>query len=342
MTLRTDLTTATPRSEHPAQHNEANQAILDLQDAVEALGLDSDLVAIGALAPADDDLLQRKGGAWANRTPAQVKADLGLVKGDVGLGNVPNLAAADLPVSTATQAALDAKQAADADLTTIGGLAPANDDVLQRKAGAWTNRTVGQLRGDLYPTTTVGTRAHAEGDTTDASGYASHAQGAYAAATRYGQDAQAGQRFTTAGDAQHNTFSASCVTTNATPKLATFNQDGSGTAALNPPGGAANVLTIPVNRAHQFRVSVVARRSDVVGDTAGWSFEGLIGRGSGSAAFVGTVDGRAWGAAGAAAWDVTLTVNTTDATNNYLAVTVTGEAAKTIRWVARIDTVEVG
>jgi hypothetical protein len=45
--------------------------------------LDADLVTIGALTPANDDLLQRKAGAWTNRTPGQVKADLALVPGDL-------------------------------------------------------------------------------------------------------------------------------------------------------------------------------------------------------------------------------------------------------------------
>lgn len=40
-------------------------------------------------------------------------------------------------------------EAHDSDLTTIAGLAPSNDDVIQRKAGAWTNRTIAQLLADL-------------------------------------------------------------------------------------------------------------------------------------------------------------------------------------------------
>lgn len=40
-------------------------------------------------------------------------------------------------------------QAWDADLDAIAALTPTNDDVLQRKAGAWTNRTMAQLRTDL-------------------------------------------------------------------------------------------------------------------------------------------------------------------------------------------------
>ena len=40
-------------------------------------------------------------------------------------------------------------QAYDADLAAVAALAPSNDDVLQRKAGAWTNRTLAQLSTDL-------------------------------------------------------------------------------------------------------------------------------------------------------------------------------------------------
>lgn len=53
-------------------------------------GYDSDLQTIGGLSPANDDILQRKAGAWTNRTVAQVKADLSLTKTDVGLSNVDN------------------------------------------------------------------------------------------------------------------------------------------------------------------------------------------------------------------------------------------------------------
>lgn len=210
--------------------------------------LDQDLVDIGALSPTNDDLLQRKAGAWTNRTVAQVKTDLALAKADVGLGNVTNDAqipasivdakgdlivasAADtvvrVPISVTTghilkvnpatasgvewgaeaaaasdpeitalagltsaadkvpyytgsgTAALadftsfgrslvdDADATAarttlgvskgvsggvlsyDQDLAEIGALSPANDDIIQRKAGAWTNRTVAQFRTDL-------------------------------------------------------------------------------------------------------------------------------------------------------------------------------------------------
>lgn len=50
--------------------------------------LDSDLTAIAGLTPTDDDIIQRKAGAWINRTMAQLKTDLSLTKSDVGLSNV--------------------------------------------------------------------------------------------------------------------------------------------------------------------------------------------------------------------------------------------------------------
>jgi hypothetical protein len=40
-------------------------------------------------------------------------------------------------------------QPLDADLTSIAALSPSNDDIIQRKAGIWANRTMAQLRVDL-------------------------------------------------------------------------------------------------------------------------------------------------------------------------------------------------
>ena len=54
-----------------------------------------------------------------------------------------------LSTSTGTSTALDGKQDKDSDLTAIAALTPANDDLLQRKAGAWANRTIAQVKADL-------------------------------------------------------------------------------------------------------------------------------------------------------------------------------------------------
>jgi hypothetical protein len=51
--------------------------------------------------------------------------------------------------NAAQAAAIAASQPLDADLTTIAGLTPSNDDIIQRKAGAWTNRSIAQYVADL-------------------------------------------------------------------------------------------------------------------------------------------------------------------------------------------------
>jgi len=76
---------------------------------VGAQPVDADLTTIAALTATSDNVLQSVAGAWASRTPAQLKATLALAKGDVGLGNVDNTSDASKPVSTATQTALDLK-----------------------------------------------------------------------------------------------------------------------------------------------------------------------------------------------------------------------------------------
>ncbi len=62
-----------------------------------------ELAAIAALTPTNNDVLQRKSGAWTNRTMAQLKTDLSLTKSDVGLGSVDNTADAAKAVLTATE-----------------------------------------------------------------------------------------------------------------------------------------------------------------------------------------------------------------------------------------------
>lgn len=93
-------------STHAASHNGGSDPVTPAGIGAATAGhdhgatyqpLDADLTAIAVLAPADDTLIQRKAGAWTARTPVQVKADLALSSGDVGLDNVTNTA--QVPVS---------------------------------------------------------------------------------------------------------------------------------------------------------------------------------------------------------------------------------------------------
>lgn len=218
------------------------------------------------------------------------------------------------------------------------------------------NRSVAsasEATAEGYSTTASGTRSHAEGDSTTASGTSSHAeggntvaagnyshaQGRYSAAPRQSQASQGSMAFATVGDAQSASMVLCNVTADGTPTLLTS----SGNAVVGLVGSTANVLTLLASRSFKVKIDVVARRTDVAGEAAGWSFEGVIARdATGNARFVGSLDGKAWGDASASTWDLTPSINTTDATNNYLALTATGQAAKTIRWVASLNWVEVG
>jgi hypothetical protein len=98
-------------------------------------------------------------------TASQARTAMGLgtaavVNTGTGAGDVPTTAQGDARYAAIvhTHAQSDViglvtdlgnKQPLDADLTAIAALAPANDDIIQRKAGVWTNRTVAQLLTDL-------------------------------------------------------------------------------------------------------------------------------------------------------------------------------------------------
>lgn len=88
----------------------------------------SDLSAIAALTPTNDDVLQRKAGAWVNRTPAQFKADLALSKSDVGLSNVPNADATARANHSGTQLAATVSDfASTVRSTVLTGLGTGSD-----------------------------------------------------------------------------------------------------------------------------------------------------------------------------------------------------------------------
>lgn len=111
------------------------------------------------LANVDNTADSAKPVSTAQQTALDLKAPLasptftgtvsGITKAMVGLSNVDNTADTAKPVSTAQQTALNAKQNSSTDLSAIAGLTPTNDDVLQRKLGAWTNRSMAQLKTDL-------------------------------------------------------------------------------------------------------------------------------------------------------------------------------------------------
>lgn len=73
-----------------------------------------------------------------NSDPANPKIEYTPENIQIGMSQVTNLTHL-----------LDGKQPADNDLLEIAGITPANDDIIQHKAGAWTNRSMSQLKTDL-------------------------------------------------------------------------------------------------------------------------------------------------------------------------------------------------
>jgi hypothetical protein len=104
--------------------------------------------------------------------------------------------------------------------------------------------------------------------------------------------------------------------------------------------GTTNQVILPDNSAYVFQGTCIANVTGG-GTTSGWKFEGVIKRGAGvgTTALVAAVTPTVIAQdVAAATWVLAITADTT---NGGIAVTVTGVAATTIRWVSSIETTEV-
>lgn len=138
--------------------------------------------------------------------------------------------------------------------------------------------------------------------------------------------AQSNGNFSTYGDAISREYIMRSTTTNATQ------------TELFTNGGTFR-LTLANDSTWKFQVLVVARRTDVNDESASFTLDGCIDRNASAAttALVGTVT-LSNVIKDSPAWDVTVNADTT---NGALRILVTGEAGKTIRWVAFVKTIEV-
>jgi hypothetical protein len=105
-------------------------------------------------------------------------------------------------------------------------------------------------------------------------------------------------------------------------------------------GTAGSVrLTLPDDATWTFRVTVTGHRTDLGNGHAGYTAQGVIYRGAGAAST--TIQGsvnKVVLAESNPSWDINISA---DATNGSIRILVTGENAKTIRWVAVVETVEI-
>jgi hypothetical protein len=134
-----------------------------------------------------------------------------------------------------------------------------------------------------------------------------------------------------AGVQQLSTLLLGRETTNATATVLTSNSSAAATT---------NQVILPNNSAYTFQGTCIANVT-AGGTTSGWKFEGVVKRGANAAstALVTAVTPIVIAQdAGAVTWVLAITADTT---NGGIAVTVTGAAATTIRWVTKIETTEV-
>jgi hypothetical protein len=178
-----------------------------------------------------------------------------------------------------------------------------------------------------------------------ASGTSSSAFGGSATATRsfafgsgsladcYGKFALTG--FTSTGTAQTGLMTVRNTTANATPTELTADANAAASTTTNQ---------LRNNSTFAFSIRVVARRTDADGENDAWEFRGLIHRNANAAST--TLDvlrsdhltETVAQPSGATSWTVAIDADTT---LGAIRVTVTGESAKSISWVATIITTEV-
>ena len=142
--------------------------------------------------------------------------------------------------------------------------------------------------------------------------------------TLHGKHTMSSGDFAAAGDAQTAVLVMRRQTTDATATQ--LKLDGSGVR-----------LAIPTDTTWFVQAQIVARRTDADNESAVYECKGGIDNNAGTTALLAAITPTTV-FEDTAAWGVTCTAS---AGTNSFEVTVTGEAAKTIRWVARVTLVEV-
>lgn len=132
------------------------------------------------------------------------------------------------------------------------------------------------------------------------------------------------QKFSTAGDAQILRIPLKVQTTSAAQ------------TTMGMTGGSTSIA-IPTDTTYGFVVRIAARRTDADNESAFYEVMGCIDNNAGTTALVGAVT-KTTISEDTAAWDVDVVANDS---LDILQVKVTGEASKTINWVAMLELIKV-
>jgi len=185
-----------------------------------------------------------------------------------------------------------------------------------------------------YDTVSNGTYATVLGNRSTATAQSSVALGTYAKSDIQGKLAYSSERFGLTGDSQAGLFVLRCDTTDATPEKLQ-------TTAGSQSVGSTNQVVLPNDSVFGFTGTVIAREnSSQTDDFAVWEIKGGAVRGANAASTtLGSYNiNKISESTGAANWSIALSADTT---NGAVAITVTGEASHSIRWVATVNTTEV-
>jgi len=299
------------------------------------------------------------GGLEMVRVPPVASAvnRLELVGAATGAAVLLRAAGADANIGFAlAPAGTGALSAQAPDSTTAGGNARGANAVdwqMVRSAAAGVASGQNAVIGGGQSNTASGAFAAVGGGISNtADGTRSWVPGGDRASTRglYGRAAWASGLLSAVGDAQAGEFVLRRQTTDATATRLTSD---------NAAAGSTNTINLPNSGTFRMKLLVTARQTGgtagTAGDSASWEANVLMKRGANAAAtsFIGgtattsapglaavtagTTFAPGLGDAAASGWRLTLAADTT---NGGLAVSGTGEANKTINWVARVLSVE--
>lgn len=170
-------------------------------------------------------------------------------------------------------------------------------------------------------TVSAGFAAIALGQGVDVNANRSLATGISSDTTIEGQHSHATGMFSVAGDAQTSVVVMRNETDAAVP------------TELFCGTSTDQSLILPDDTTWAFSILITARRTDADDESAGYLFQGVIDNNAGTTALVGSVIKTVL-AEDTVAWDADVVA---DDANDALRINVTGEALKTIQWVARVE-----
>ncbi len=180
--------------------------------------------------------------------------------------------------------------------------------------------------------TASGMNSQAWGQGTIASGVTSSAVGYFSKASQWGQQAHACTRFSTAGDAQASQFVLYGSTSDATPTVLKLVVS----TSIVVPDDTAWMLDANIVAAEEGmgNIKIFRRQGVIVSDGTYADISAIDEIGNDQTIELGSSSSSS---SGGLSWDVSITADDP----NKLQIEVTGEAATNIRWVARLNVVEV-